>query len=97
MMNYNSVNISQSDYEPRLLTLHELKRKEELRLINLENKEKANKILNIRGVKDLNKKIMDAEYKRHSRAKSLMCKFPIVNMSSRNKSLRLEEFSTISR
>lgn len=56
-------------------------RREQKRLIDLENMKIANKLMTVRGSKDLKKDTLETEFDRHMRAKAVLCKLPIINMA----------------
>jgi hypothetical protein len=61
------------------ITLHEVRRREKLRVIDMENAKLAKKLMfvnsSIPGRKSLNK-----EFLLHKKTKELRCKWPIINM-----------------
>lgn len=60
---------------------HELRRKQEARLINIENAQLARRLMGLRVSKDLSCKAMLEDFEKHLRAKANLCKLPIINMS----------------
>ena len=68
--------------------LHELRRKEDARLINLENYQIAKKLISVRASRNFARKLMDSDFERHQRAKALLCKLPVIDMSKNSFSPR---------
>ncbi len=60
--------------------LHENLRREQARLIDLENFKIAKKLQNVQGTLNINRNNLESSFSRHQRAKAILCKLPIVDM-----------------
>ena len=84
----SSLNVSSSQRSlrpiseaPLIPAFHENARREQKRLIDIENIKIANKLMSVRGSKTLKKEILDKEFDKFMRAKAVLCKLPIIDMA----------------
>ena len=54
-------------------------RKEQARLVGIENMKIAKQLMKIKGTKELTKQSLDVSYAKHQRAKDVLCKLPQIN------------------
>jgi hypothetical protein len=56
-------------------------RREQKRLIDIENIKIAQKLMSVRGSKDLKKDCLEKGFDKHLQAKAVLCKLPIIDMA----------------
>ena len=62
--------------------LHELRRREQARLIEIENMKIAHKLMSVSGDPALKQRNLAEKYKSHQHAKAVLCKLPIIDMAN---------------
>lgn len=62
--------------------LHELRRREQARLIEIENMKIAHKLMSVTGDPTLRPSYLAEKFKTHEHAKAVLCKLPIIDMAN---------------
>lgn len=62
--------------------LHELRRREQARLIEIENMKIAHKLMSVTGDPTLRPRNLAENFKTHQHAKAVLCKLPIIDMAN---------------
>ena len=62
--------------------LHELRRREQARLIEIENMKIAHKLMSVSGDPSLKPRNLAEKFKTHQHAKAVLCKLPIIDMAN---------------
>jgi hypothetical protein len=74
--------ISEIDHQgQQRMPHHWIVRKEQKRLIDIENVKIANKLMTVRGSKELKVECLEKNFQKQMKAKAVLCKLPIIDMA----------------
>ena len=60
-----------------------MQRREQARLIDIENQKIAQKLVSVKGNAQLSKRRLENDFGKHQKAKANLCKLPIIDMTNR--------------